>query len=78
MVQLLVVTTQPDTNNPITVNPVKDDANHNTTYEVKFDGEKQLNKFPLTYKANGTGDQIELDKGLNFTNDFNTTASVAA
>ena len=34
-----------DTNNPITVNPVKDDTNHNTTYEVKFDGEKQLNKF---------------------------------
>ena len=31
-----------DTNNPITVNPVKDDTNHNTTYEVKFDGLKQL------------------------------------
>ena len=29
-----------DADNPITVNPVKDDANHNTTYEVKFDGEK--------------------------------------
>ena len=34
-----------DADNPITVNPVKDDAKHNTTYEVKFDGEKQLNKF---------------------------------
>ena len=68
-----------DTNNPITVNPVKDDANHNTTYEVTFDGEKAAKQIPLTYKANGTGDQtVKLDKGLNFTNGSNTTASVAA
>ena len=68
-----------DTNNPITVNPVKDDATHNTTYEVKFDGEKAAKQIPLTYKANGTGDQtVKLDKGLNFTNGSNTTASVAA
>ena len=68
-----------DANNPITVNPVKDDANHNTTYEVKFDGEKAAKQIPLTYKANGTGDQtVKLDKGLNFTNGSNTTASVAA
>ena len=68
-----------DTNNPITVNPVKDDANHNTTYEVKFDGEKAAKQIPLTYKANGTGDQkVTLDKGLDFTNGSNTTASVAA
>ena len=65
--------------NPITVNPVKDDANHNTTYEVKFDGDKAAKQIPLTYKANGTGDQtVKLDKGLNFTNGSNTTASVAA
>ena len=68
-----------DRNNPITVNPVKDDANHNTTYEVKFDGEKAAKQIPLTYKANGTGDQtVKLDKGLNFTNGSNTTASVDA
>ena len=68
-----------DTNNPITVNPVKDDTNHNTTYEVKFDGEKAAKQIPLTYKANGTGDQkVKLDKGLDFTNGSNTTASVAA
>ena len=68
-----------DTNNPITVNPVKDDTNHNTTYEVKFDGEKAAKQIPLTYKANGSGDQtVKLDKGLNFTNGSNTTASVAA
>ena len=68
-----------DADNPITVNPVKDDASHNTTYEVKFDGEKAAKQIPLTYKANGTGDQtVKLDKGLNFTNGSNTTASVAA
>ena len=68
-----------DADNPITVNPVKDDANHNTTYEVKFDGEKAAKQIPLTYKANGSGDQtVKLDKGLNFTNGSNTTASVAA
>ena len=58
---------------------MKDDANHNTTYEVKFDGEKAAKQIPLTYKANGTGDQkVKLDKGLDFTNGSNTTASVAA
>ena len=68
-----------DADNPITVNPVKDDAKHNTTYEVKFDGEKAAKQIPLTYKANGTGDQkVKLDKGLNFTNGSNTTASVDA
>ena len=68
-----------DADNPITVNPVKDDANHNTTYEVKFDGDKAAKQIPLTYKANGTGDQkVKLDKGLDFTNGSNTTASVAA
>ena len=66
-----------DTNNPITVNPVKDDTNHNTTYEVKFDGEKAAKQIPLTYKANGTGDQkVKLDKGLDFTNGSNTTAEI--
>ena len=68
-----------DADNPITVNPVKNDADHNTTYEVKFDGDKAAKQIPLTYKANGTGDQtVKLDKGLNFTNGSNTTASVAA
>ena len=68
-----------DADNPITVNPVKNDADHNTTYEVKFDGAKAAKQIPLTYKANGTGDQtVKLDKGLNFTNGSNTTASVAA
>ena len=33
----------------------------------------------MTYKANGSNDQkVTLDKGLNFTNGSNTTASVAA
>ena len=68
-----------DADNPITVNPVKNDADHNTTYEVKFDGDKAAKQIPLTYKANGTGDQkVKLDKGLDFTNGSNTTASVAA
>ena len=68
-----------DADNPITVNPVKNDADHNTTYEVKFNGDKAAKQIPLTYKANGTGDQtVKLDKGLNFTNGSNTTASVAA
>ena len=65
--------------NPITVTPKEDAANHKTTYEVTFDGEKAAKQIPLTYKANGTGDQtVKLDKGLNFTNGSNTTASVAA
>ena len=68
-----------DANNPISVTPKEDAANHNTTYEVTFDGEKAAKQIPLTYKANGTGDQtVKLDKGLNFTNGSNTTASVAA
>ncbi len=46
---------------------------------MKFDGDKAAKQIPLTYKANGTGDQtVKLDKGLNFTNGSNTTASVAA
>ena len=49
-----------------------------TPYEVKFDGDKAAKQIPLTYKANGaTGDQkVKVDKGLNFTNGSNTTASV--
>ena len=66
-----------DTNNPITVNPVKDDANHNTTYEVKFDGDKAAKVIPLTYKANGAGNKtVTLEKGLDFTNGTNTTAEI--
>ena len=66
-----------DANNPITVNPVKDDTNHNTTYEVKFDGTKAAKVIPLTYKANGTGDKtVTLEKGLDFTNGTNTTAEI--
>ena len=66
-------------NNPITVTPVQDETNHNTTYQVTFDGDKAAKQIPLTYKANGSNDQkVTLDKGLNFTNGSNTTASVAA
>ena len=66
-----------DTNNPITVNPVKDDTNHNTTYEVKFDGNKAAKVIPLTYKANGNGAKtVTLEKGLDFTNGTNTTAVI--
>ena len=65
--------------NPITVTPVQDETNHNTTYQVTFDGDKAAKQIPLTYKANGSNDQkVTLDKGLNFTNGANTTASVAA
>ncbi|MBS5336723.1 MAG: YadA-like family protein [Veillonella sp.] len=65
--------------NPITVTPVQDETNHNTTYQVTFDGDKAAKQIPLTYKANGSNDQkVTLDKGLNFTNGSNTTASVAA
>ena len=68
-----------NSNNPITVTPVKDETNHNTTYQVTFDGDKAAKQIPLTYKANGSNDQkVTLDKGLNFTNGSNTTASVAA
>ena len=66
-----------DADNPITVNPVKNDADHNTTYEVKFDGDKAAKQIPLTYKANGTGDKtVTLEKGLDFTNGTNTTAEI--
>ena len=66
-------------NNPITVTPVQDEANHNTTYQVTFDGDKAAKQIPLTYKANGQNAQtVTLDKGLNFTNGRNTTASVDA
>ena len=66
-------------NNPITVTPVQDEANHNTTYQVTFDGDKAAKQIPLTYKANGQNAQtVTLDKGLNFTNGKNTTASVDA
>ena len=66
-----------DSNNPITVNPVKDDTNHNTTYEVKFDGNKAAKQIPLTYKANGNGAKtVTLEKGLDFTNGTNTTAEI--
>ena len=66
-----------DTNNPITVNTVKDDTNHNTTYEVKFDGAKAAKVIPLTYKANGNGAKtVTLEKGLDFTNGTNTTAEI--
>ena len=68
-----------NSNNPITVTPVQDETNHNTTYQVTFDGDKAAKQIPLTYKANGSNDQkVTLDKGLNFTNGSNTTASVAA
>ncbi len=68
-----------NSNNPITVTPVKDETNHNTTYQVTFDGNKAATQIPLTYKANGQNSQtVTLDKGLNFTNGSNTTASVAA
>ena len=67
----------PNADNPITVTPKEDAANHNTTYEVTFDGNKAAKQIPLTYKANGTGDKtVKLDKGLDFTNGTNTTAEI--
>ena len=66
-----------DTNNPISVTAKPDNTNHNTTYEVAFDGNKAAKQIPLTYKANGTGDKtVKLDKGLDFTNGTNTTAEI--
>ena len=66
-----------NTDNPITVTPTDDAANHNTTYAVTFDGNKAAKQIPLTYKANGTGDKtVTLDKGLDFTNGTNTTAEI--
>ena len=77
--EAVTVNTTNTTNNPITVTPVQDEANHNTTYQVRFDGDKAAKQIPLTYKANGTNEQkVTLDKGLNFTNGKNTTASVDA
>ena len=77
--EAVTVNTTNTTNNPITVTPVQDETNHNTTYQVTFDGEKAAKQIPLTYKANGSNNQtVTLDKGLNFTNGSNTTASVAA
>ena len=77
--EAVTVNTTNTTNNPITVTPVQDEANHNTTYQVTFDGDKAAKQIPLTYKANGQNAQtVTLDKGLNFTNGRNTTASVDA
>ena len=68
-----------NTDSPITVTPTDDAANHNTSYAVTFDGAKAAKVIPLTYKANGANNQtVTLEKGLNFTNGSNTTASVAA
>lgn len=44
----------------------------------KYDGNKAAAKTPLTYKANGVEEKVMLSDGLNFTNGFNTTASVDA
>ncbi|PQL25050.1 ESPR-type extended signal peptide-containing protein [Veillonella tobetsuensis] len=77
--EAVTVNTTNTTNNPITVTPVQDETNHNTTYQVTFDGNKAATQIPLTYKANGQNAQtVTLDKGLNFTNGSNTTASVDA
>ena len=66
-----------NTNNPITVTPTDDAANHTTSYAVTFDGNKAAKQIPLTYKANGAGDKtVTLDKGLDFTNGTNTTAEI--
>ena len=75
--EAVTVNTTNTTNNPITVTPVQDETNHNTTYTVTFDGNKAAKQIPLTYKANGQNAQtVTLDKGLNFVNGKNTTASV--
>ena len=77
--EAVTVNTTNTTNNPITVTPVQDETNHNTTYTVTFDGNKAATQIPLTYKANGQNAQtVTLDKGLNFVNGKNTTASVDA
>ena len=77
--EAVTVNTTNTTNNPITVTPVQDETNHNTTYTVTFDGDKAAKQIPLTYKANGQNAQtVTLDKGLNFVNGKNTTASVDA
>ena len=77
--EAVTVNTSNTTNNPITVTPVQNEGDHNTTYTVTFDGNKAATQIPLTYKANGQNAQtVTLDKGLNFTNGKNTTASVDA
>ena len=66
-----------NTDNPISVTPTQDNANHNTTYAVTFNGNKAAKQIPLTYKANGTGVKtVKLDEGLDFTNGTNTTAEI--
>ena len=75
--EAVTVNTSNTTNNPITVTPVQNEGDHNTTYTVTFDGNKAATQIPLTYKANGQNAQtVTLDKGLNFVNGKNTTASV--
>ena len=77
--EAVTVNTSNITNNPITVTPVQNEGDHNTTYTVTFDGNKAATQIPLTYKANGQNAQtVTLDKGLNFVNGKNTTASVDA
>ena len=77
--EAVTVNTSNTTNNPITVTPVQNEGDHNTTYTVTFDGNKAATQIPLTYKANGQNAQtVTLDKGLNFVNGKNTTASVDA
>ena len=44
----------------------------------KYDGNKAATKTPLTYKANGVTKTTMLADGLDFTNGYNTTASVDA
>ena len=66
-----------NTDNPITVTPTDDAANHNTSYAVTFDGAKAAKVIPLTYKANNAGAKtVTLEKGLDFTNGTNTTAEI--
>ena len=64
-------------NSPITVTASKDEANHSTDYKVSFDGDKAAQVIPLTYKANGKGNQtVKLSEGLDFTDGKGTKASV--
>ena len=64
-------------NSPITVTASKDEANHSTDYKVSFNGDKAAQVIPLTYKANGKGNQtVKLSEGLDFTDGKGTKASV--
>ena len=75
--EAVIVNNGGNTDNPISVTPIPDNSNHNTTYAVTFDGNKAAKQIPLTYKANGTGDKtVKLDKGLDFTNGTNTTSEI--